>query len=1174
MKSKERQFCFNLPGKDLDANSFQGENETPQTETSSWDKSCFFFWSLDLMCIAGMDGYFKQLNPAFIKALGYSQQELLAKPLFDFVHPEDCETTVTELEKLARGNVTTNFENRYRCRDGSYKWLEWTATPDVESELIYATARDVTERKQREESLGADREKYELFIDAVKDYAIFSIDPQGRIISWNKGAEKFFGYSEDEIIDRQFALLFTPEDRENKIPEWELTQAQEADKAPDNRWHMRKDGSRIFVAGQVVPIRDCTGKLLGYTKIIHDLTESKLAQEKIQQSQERFNLLLDASKIGFWYCDLPFDKLNWDDRCKEHFGLSPETEVTIDLFYERLHPEDRERIREALDRAINDRTKCEVDYRAIAPDGQQRWIRAIGQCSYNESNRPIRFDGISIDVSDRKLLEEQVKQSEERFRLMADGAPVMIWVTHANGYCTYLNQVWYDFTGQTEATGLGLGWIDATHPEERDRTRNVFLEATKRHEAFRLEYRLRRSDGEYRYCIDAATPRFASNGQFLGYIGSVIDITERKQAEADAQEQRHLLKAVTDNASVSLFIMDDRQQCVFMNPAAEQMTGFTLAEVRGRALHDIIHHTRPDGSHYPLEECPIDRAFPENNQERGEEVFVRPDGSFYHVSYTASPIRDAEGISGTIIEVRDITQEKQAEARFRLMADSISQLTWMANPDGWIFWYNQRWYEYTGTTPQEMEGWGWQSVQDPHELPRVLEGWQSSINTGEPFEMEFPLKRADGVFRWFLTRANPMKDAQGKVVFWFGTNTDISEQRQLAEERANLLQAERAARAEAERVARIKDEFLAVISHELRTPLNAIVGWSSILLNQQLDRASTHNALSKIERNAKLQAQLIDDLLDISQILQGKLNLKISQVNLGTTVNAAIETVRLAAEAKSIQIQTALASVPLTIRGDATRLQQVVWNLLTNAIKFTPHGGSITVCLKRVGKKAQLVVSDTGKGIAPEFLTRVFEYFYQEDSSITRKFGGLGLGLAIVKHIVELHGGKIRVESPGEGMGAKFTVRFPLAKVKQPKDLENDRPDPALHLSGAKILVVDDEADSLEVISCILNTYGADVTTASSANEALILLDRIEPDLLISDIGMPGMDGLELIRQIRTLPPEKGGEISAIALTAYASESDRQKVLAAGYQQHLAKPINLEELVAIADRFTRIRDRG
>jgi PAS domain S-box-containing protein len=1119
------------------------------------------------MCIAGMDGSFRQVNPAFIKAIGYSEENLLAMSFFDLIHPDDREETSVEWFQRSEGRATNKFENRCRCGDGSYKWLEWTAAPDVESRLIYAIARDITERKEREEYLKAEREKHDLFIDAVKDYAIFSLDLRGKIISWNSGAEKFFGYCENEIVGRQFAVLFTPEDRENKVPERELSQAEEVGKAPDNRWHLRKDETRIFVAGQLFPIRNSKKKSIGYTKIIRDLTESKLTQDRIQQNQERFDLVLDASEIGFWYCDLPFDKLSWDKRCKEHFGLEPETEVNIDLFYERLHPEDRERTREAIARSINDRTKYEIDYRTVAPNGQQRWIKAIGRCFYDENGQPIRFDGITRDITERKILEERVKQSEERFRLMADCAPVMIWVTDADGSCTYLNQVWYDFTGQTEATGLGFGWLDATHPEDRENAQNTFLEANRNHQAFSLDYRLRRFDGEYRYCIDAASPRFDSDGHFLGYIGSVIDITEREQAEADAQEQRRLIKAVTDNASVGLFIMDERQHCVFMNPAAEQMTGFMLAEVKGRALHDIIHHTRPDGSHYPLEECPIDRAFPQNNQERGEEVFVRPDGSFYNVSYTASPMRDTEGISGTIIEVRDITEEKQAEARFRLMADSIPQLAWMANPDGWIFWYNQRWYEYTGTTPEEMAGWGWQSVHDRQELPKVLERWQESIDRGEMFEMEFPLKRFDNEFRWFLTRAHPMKDPQGKVVFWFGTNTDISEQRQLAEERAKLLEAERIARSEAERIARLKDEFLAVISHELRTPLNAIVGWSSMLLSNKLDEAKKQTAISKIDRNAKLQAQLIDDLLDVSQILQGKLNLKIAEVNLRNTIVAALETVHLAAEAKSIQIETVLTSEELNIRGDATRLQQVVWNLLTNAIKFTPDGGRITVSLQQVDRKLELVVSDTGKGINPNFLSNVFEYFRQEDSSITRKFGGLGLGLAIVKHIVELHGGTIRVESEGEGKGATFTVEFPLANTKRSNNLASDRSEPTLNLKGMKILAIDDEADSLEILTTILNTYGADISGVTSAREALLLLDRLKPDLLISDIGMPEMDGLTLIREIRTLPPERGGNINAIALTAYASQSDRERVLAAGYQEYLSKPINLEQLLAVVSRF-------
>jgi hypothetical protein len=655
---------------------------------------------------------------------------------------------------------------------------------------------------------------------------------------------------------------------------------------------------------------------------------------------------------------------------------------------------------------------------------------------------------------------------------------------------------------------------------------------------------------------------------------------DRKLAEAAAEEQRRLLKAVTDNASVSLFIMDEHQHCVFMNPAAEAMTGFTLAEVKGRALHDIIHHTRPDGSHYPLEECPIDRAFPQNNQEQGEEVFVHKDGSFYSVSYTASPMRDENEIRGTVIEVRDMTQEKQAEqalrdseARFRQLANSIPQLVWMANPDGWIFWYNQRWYDYTGTTEKDMEGWGWQSVHDPQELKRVLAGWRQSIETGELFEMEFPLKGADGLFRWFLTRVYPMKDTQGQVVLWFGTNTDISEQRRLAQERAALLEREQAARIEAERIVRMKDEFLATLSHELRTPLNAIFGWTLMLQKSNMNPAKIKQGLEIIERNVRMQTQLIEDLLDMSRILSGQMRLKVQRVELKSAIAAAIETVSLSAEAKEIRLQQVIDPAAGIVSGDPVRLQQIIWNLLSNAIKFTPKRGRVQVVLARVNSHVEISVIDTGAGINPEFLPYIFERFRQADSSITRKHGGLGLGLAIVKHLVELHGGTVQAESEGVGKGATFTVSLPIVALhpipKVTPTLNSPNIDSTvtddvngLTLSGVKALVVDDEADTRDLIKAILESYQAEVATAASVPEALELFEYYQPNVLVSDIGMPQQDGYELIRTIRSRPPQEGGRIPAIALSAYARETDRQHSLLSGFQTHVVKPVEPLELVA------------
>lgn len=390
---------------------------------------------------------------------------------------------------------------------------------------------------------------------------------------------------------------------------------------------------------------------------------------------------------------------------------------------------------------------------------------------------------------------------------------------------------------------------------------------------------------------------------------------------------------------------------------------------------------------------------------------------------------------------------------------------------------------------------------------------------------------------------------------------DISDRKIVEAEREQLLISEQAARETAEQANRIKDEFLAVLSHELRSPLNPILGWTKLLQTGKLDAAKTAQALATIERNAKLQADLIEDLLDVSRILRGKLSLNISSIDLASTIQAALETVRLAAEAKSIQIETNLDSNTGRVSGDPTRLQQVVWNLLSNAVKFTPAGGRVEVKLAEVDRFAQITISDTGKGIQPEFVPHVFDYFRQEDGATTRKFGGLGLGLAIVRHLVELHGGTVAAESEGEGKGATFMVKLPLMPVQGDRDEDRPFSKSSLNLNGVRVLVVDDEVDSLEFIAFVLEMAGARVTTAKAASEGFSLLIQSSPDVLLSDIGMPDLDGYMFMRQVRTLPLERGGGVKAIALTAYAGDLDRQQALKAGFQEHLSKPVEPEALV-------------
>ncbi|MBN3889337.1 MAG: response regulator [Nostoc sp. JL31] len=511
---------------------------------------------------------------------------------------------------------------------------------------------------------------------------------------------------------------------------------------------------------------------------------------------------------------------------------------------------------------------------------------------------------------------------------------------------------------------------------------------------------------------------------------------------------------------------------------------------------------------------------------------------------------------------------RQSEERYRYLAEAIPQLVWTTKPNGECDFFNQNWCEYTGLTLEESLGSGWLAALHPDDVQRADKVWSDAVKNNTIYNNEYRFKRAtDGSYRWQLARGLPLKDEQGFVVKWFGTCTDIHEQKQILEERAHLLELEQVARAKAETANRIKDEFLAVLSHELRTPLSAILGWSKLLQTRRLDQTKTSEALATIERNATLQVQLIEDLLDISRILQGKLTLNTTKINLKSTILSALQTMQLAAQTKLIEVNTVFEPGVGQIMGDSTRLQQVVWNLLSNAIKFTPRGGKVEVRLQETDGYAQIILSDTGKGISADFLPFVFDYFRQADSTSTRKFGGLGLGLAIVRNIIEMHGGIVKADSHGEGKGAIFTISLPLlpdasSRLTDEKNYPAFLATKSLPLNDIRILVVDDDTDSRDFVAFVLEQDGAFVMTASSADEALQSLAEVKLDVLVSDISMPDMDSYMLIHEVRTRTPEQGGQIPAIALTAFARNNDHEKALNAGFQMHLSKPLNPEKLIA------------
>jgi PAS domain S-box-containing protein len=715
-------------------------------------------------------------------------------------------------------------------------------------------------------------------------------------------------------------------------------------------------------------------------------------------------------------------------------------------------------------------------------------------------------------MEDAIRAKEALRESEERFRHMADDAPVVIWLTEPDGACNYISRSWYEFTGQTPEIGLGFGWLDATHPDDRQYVYDAFMAANERREGFRLEYRLRRQDGECLWVMDSATPRFSHDGEFLGYIGSAVDITYRKLAETASAQ----LAAIVESSSDAIISKDLNGIITSWNRGAQKLFGYAADEVIG---------------------MPVTILFPEDRLDEEE---------------------------------------------------------------------------------------------------RILE----CLRRGERIEHYDTVRRSkDGREIAVSLASSPIRDKAGKIIGASTIARDISERKRAEIEREELLLKESAARAEAEAANESKDEFLAMVSHELRAPLNSILGYNRMLREKSFDEALLERCCDIIERNARTQLQLIEDLLDTARIASGKLRLDLRRFDISPVIAAALDIVRPAAEAKGVKLRIAdplIADCGLRIAdsqfsngriktmapiksenreraapgknqsairnsqsaivvGDAGRLQQIVWNLLSNAIKFTPAGGSVELRAERAGEQIRIVVSDTGKGIQTEFLPHVFDRFRQVDSSGSQRSGGLGLGLALVKHLTELHGGKVEAASEGVGGGATFTVTLPLAeqselRVSEPPALSM----PAvgadgetrnnggiimpggLTIAGVRVLVVDDQEEARAMLADFLGQCGAVVTTASSGAQALTVLSNpwggARPDVLLCDIVMPEEDGYAALRRVRALEEALGvaasERIPAVALTSLTGNEVRLRTLSAGFRFHVAKPVDPMELTLVIANVT------
>ncbi|MBD2082889.1 PAS domain S-box protein [Leptolyngbya sp. FACHB-17] len=756
-----------------------------------------------------------------------------------------------------------------------------------------------------------------------------------------------------------------------------------------------------------------------------------------------------------------------------------------------------------------------------------------------------------------ELERQQVEQERERFFAVTSDLQVM---TRTDGYFQWVSPTFERLLGWTVEEMTSRPWTAFVHPDDINPSVSETDSLFSGNETLAFENRYRHKDGSYRWLLWRARPY--PEEQIV--YGAAVDITDRKQAELEIQK----FVSLADNSGEFIGMCDLNFVPFYINSAGQHLVG--LDDVQQYIETSVGDFFFPEDQDFIINEF-----LPRVLQEGQAEVEIRfrhfktgaPVWMIYNVFYIRGENTQPIGLATVS---RNITDRKQVEAalresenRLRLALESAKLGTWDFNPITGLLQWDQHCKAMFGLSPEaEINYDVFLAGLHPEDRDRIDQMVQHALNPDSDGEYDIEYRTIgieDGIERWIAAKGKAFSNSAGITIRFIGTVLNITPIKRAEAEREQLLQREQAAREAAEQANQIKDEFLAVLSHELRSPLNPILGWSRLLQQGKLDVAKTTAALATIERNAQLQVQLIDDLLDISRILRGKLSLTTTPVDLSSIISEALETVRLAAEAKAIQIQTTLSLSTAIVLGDAGRLQQVVWNLLSNAIKFTPANGHVTVALSSTGSQAHIQVTDTGKGIKPDFLPYVFEHFRQEDGATTRKFGGLGLGLAIVRQIVELHGGTVAVGSLGEGKGATFTVQLPLAPQLNVLPALKPPPNSTEDLSGICILVVDDEADSREFVAFVLEQAGAIVTTVSSGIEALQALPKVSPDLIVSDIGMPEMDGYMLMRQIHARL--EGKQIPAIALTAYAGEVDKQQAIAAGFQRHFSKPIDPEEIM-------------
>jgi len=935
------------------------------------------------------------------------------------------------------------------------------------------------------------------------DEGFMLLDRQFRVVEVNDYALRLNERRREDMIGRSHWSLF-PGSEELEVGR--LYKDAMATGTPRTLEHLYEwpDGRTAWIELRAYPTPE------GLAVFFRNVTARHDIETQAAESAERVQLALDAGAIvATWVWDVPRDRLVADERFARAFGLEVEAcrnGLSLDHVFESIHPDDRLRVQEAIAGAVATGGEYRCEYRVLQQDGRFHLIEASGRCELDAQGRPLRFPGVLMDVEERRAAEAERDRANAMLRTFIEAVPGVVYAKDLQGRMMLANR------GTAELIGKPLedfvGKTDAEFLEDKIQAQAVMANDRRIMETGRaeqLEEQVPTPDGKPVFWLSSKAPLLDAQGKVVGLIGASVDITERKNEQERARKEAEMLDVLNRTGAMLAAELDLDVLLQTVTDAATTLTGARFGAF-------FYNGTDAQGEAYSLYAlCGAPRA--------AFEQFGHP---------RATPIFEPTFRGGAPLRLDDVQKDPR---------------------------YGQ-WAPHHGMPAGHLPVRSYLAVSVTSSRGGVIGG----LFFGHP---------DPGVFTERSERLAVGIAAQAAVAI---DNARLyAEAQHAAQERTSLLESERAARAEAERASTLKDEFLATLSHELRTPLSAILGWAHILRRKFGADPAAAKGLDVIERSTRVQTQLIEDLLDMSRITSGKLRLDMQPVAPLMFVQAAIDSVRPTAEAARVRVLMTFEDDVSTILGDSSRLQQVLWNLLTNAIKFSQPGSEVLV---RVGSEqgpaqgeavVRIDVQDRGLGISAEFLPHVFDRFRQADGSTTRRFGGLGLGLSIVRHLVDMHGGTVSAHSAGEGQGATFTLLFPPygASMLQPVGAApHHRGGADVDLHGLSVMIVDDEPDVLELLSRVLGEARARVWPMRNAEEALGAFAQAQPGLLISDIGMPGMDGYELMRRVRRVQPPAARHLPAIALTAFARPEDRKRALEAGFDLYLSKPVEPHELLA------------